>query len=185
MNKNKKAIDQILKELPENVAVLIYNLFYSENFVSKRDAKNKLVKMGRNILPHLIRLLIIRDESLRREVAKLMKLIADKKSVPVFIELLEDNESGIRWIAAEGLVHIGRESIVPLLKSIFNDKEQSYYLRAGAHHVLNELFTSHEKIRHNALMRSLQNYLEIGETLSLEVFKTLQTFDEQKTAALT
>jgi HEAT repeat protein len=71
------------------------------------------------------------------EAAKIVELIADRRSIPLLINLLDDKEFEIRWIAAEGLIKIGRRSILPLLKSV-RDGESSYFHNKGAHHVLNQ-----------------------------------------------
>lgn len=73
---------------------------------------------------------------LRMEAAKIVELIADRRSIPLLINLLDDKEFEIRWIAAEGLIKIGRRSILPMIKSVRNG-ESSYFHNKGAHHVLN------------------------------------------------
>ena len=47
---------------------------------------------------------------------------------------LEDARSGIRWLAAEGLIAIGREALPPLLQALIHQSD-SEWLREGAHHV--------------------------------------------------
>ena len=68
------------------------------------------------------------------EAAKIIELIANRTSIPVLIDLLEDTEFDIRWIAAEGLIKIGRRTIRPLLRSV-RDGKNSILLNEGAHHV--------------------------------------------------
>jgi HEAT repeat protein len=120
------------------------------------------------------------DNVLRWEVAKVIELIGEKESIPVFIELLEDSDSGIRWIAADGLINIGRESIMPVLKSIINEKEESYFLRLGAHYILTELFTPNEKNKFKVLLHSIQSYGGISESKALEVYNALRAIEKQK-----
>jgi HEAT repeat protein len=180
MKKNKKTEDDILKELPENISGHISCLYKEINYKLRVAARKKLVKMGRAILPRLHNLLSIEDNVLRWEVAKVIELIGEKESIPVFIELLEDSDSGIRWIAADGLINIGRDSIMPVLKSIINKKKESYFLRLGAHYILTELFNPNEKNKFKALLLSIQSYGGIDESIALEVYNALRVIEKQK-----
>jgi HEAT repeat protein len=180
MEKNKKTIDDILQELPENISSPISCLYKEIHYELRINAINKLVKIGREILPVLHNLLEIDDNLLRSEIAKVLKIVGDKKSIPVFIELLEDSDSGIRWIAADGLINIGRESIVPLLKSIINRKNESFFLRLGIHHVLTELFSPDEKNKFKTLMHSFQSFNGIEESMTFEAYKALPVFEKQQ-----
>ena len=47
----------------------------------------------------------------------------------------------VRWLAAEGLIHIGVDAIVPLLHALI-ERPESVWLREGAHHVLHDLASS-------------------------------------------
>ena len=44
----------------------------------------------------------------------------------------------VRWLAAEGLTHIGNKIIEPLLKRLIKHPE-SVWLREGVHHVLHDM----------------------------------------------
>jgi len=180
MKDSKKEIDEILKEFPENIAQLFHHLQQETNTIARIDAKNSLEKMGKSILPYLNKLLFVHDEMFRREVAKIMEFIADKTSIPVFIDLLEDSDGGIRWTAAVGLISIGRDSIIPLLKAILDDENGSYFLRLGAHHAFESLFNDDEKITLKPLLLSLNNYLGMGETVSLETLHALKKFEQKE-----
>ncbi len=51
---------------------------------------------------------------------------------------LEDRKVGVRWLAAEALVAIGRPALRPLLEALLQ-RSASLELREGAHHVLHDL----------------------------------------------
>ncbi len=38
-------------------------------------------------------------------------------AIPLFIRALEDEQSGVRWIAAKRLIKLGKLSVEPLLKA--------------------------------------------------------------------
>ncbi len=167
-------IDNALKDFPVNLAKLIKGLFDTKNSVKKLAARNALQEMGKTIIPRLHGLLDSDNGLLRLEVAKTVALIADRRSIPVLIRLLDDIEFEIRWIAAEGLIKIGRRSILPLLRSI-GSGDGSYYLNKGAHHVLNGLLNESEKKKFKPLLSSLDNVKELGETSPLEASKAMKT----------
>lgn len=179
MKENNKNIENLRKELPKYISELVTDLYLSKNTASRINARSILEKMGPNILPYLEKILIVDDNSLRLEIAKVIEFIANETSIPVFIKLLKDEDSGMRWIAAMGLIYIGRVCIIPLLKSILKNEDESYYLRLGAHHVFKSLFNSEEKIKFKALLNSLNNYMEIGLSTPVEAMNALNSFESK------
>ncbi len=165
-------IDINLNEFPGNLVNLIAGLLDEKDYSIKHNARNALVKMGKMIIPQMHKLLTSKKEAIRIEAARIVELIADRKSIPLLIGLLDDTEFDIRWIAAEGLIKIGRRTIMPLLKSI-RDGESSYFVNKGAHHVLINLQYEKEKEKLKPLLQSLDNYRELGEIAPVEASKAL------------
>jgi len=128
-------MDKYLDDFPDNLVELVKGSLDTKNFSKKLSARSTLVKMGKTIIPHMHKLLDSENDSLRIEAAKIVELIADRRSVPLLTSLLNDTVFDIRWIAAEGLIKIDRRSILPLLKSV-RDGESSLFFNRGAHHVL-------------------------------------------------
>ena len=175
MNKNDNSeIDITLKDFPDYLTSLIKESLDSKNSVEKLAARSTLVGMGKQIIPKLHRLLNSENGLLRTEVAKIVELIADRRSIPFLINLLDDKEFEIRWIAAEGLIKIGRQAILPLLRSI-RDGRSSYILNKGAHHVLLTLLKVDEKNKLNAFLLSLDDAQELGETAPVEASIAIKT----------
>lgn len=115
------------------------------------------------------------NERMRVEVSKIICFIADKRSIPALINLLEDNESDVRWIASESLIRIGRKSIVPLLTSLRNGKLFLYPSRVN--HVLQSLLTVNEKKELQVLLENLADSQEKPEISTIEASVTMnQTF---------
>ena len=171
---DKSETDRILNDFPENLVKLINGLLDDKNYTIKHNAGKALVKKGKTIIPQMHKLLSSKNSLLRKEAARIVELIADRRSIPFLISLLEDKESDIRWIAAEGLVKIGRRSILPLLKSV-RDSKNSYLLNKGAHHVLNSLLHEKEKKKLVPLMQSLGNYHQLGGIAPAETANALET----------
>jgi HEAT repeat protein len=168
MEKNVNSeIDKILIDIPVYLVNLIKVSLDTKNVGNKLSSRRTLVKMGEKILPQIHKLLKSGDVLVRMEAAKIIELIASKMSIPVFIDLLEDTEFDIRWIAAEGLIRIGRRSIRPVLKSV-RDGKNSILLNAGAHHVLISLLNETEKKKEMNLLLSLDNYHTLGATAPVE-----------------
>ena len=174
-NIDNSEIESIINNLPDELAKLITGLLDDKNYAIKHNARETLVKEGKRIIPQLHKLLISKNILLRKEAAKVVELIADRKSIPLLINLLDDTESDIRWIAAEGLIKIGRQSILPLLKSI-SDKESSHLLYKSAHHVLLGLINVGEMDKLKPLLLSLDDYHQLGETAPVEASLALKTF---------
>ena len=180
MNKNDKIeIDKRLKGFSDNLISPFQELLYSNNSVKKLAARSDLVKMGKNFIPQLFKLLDSENGLLRMEAAKVIELIADRKSIPFFINLLDDKVFEIRWIAAEGLIKTGKRSIVPLLKSI-RDWKSTLIFNNGAHHVLLSLLKENEKKRLTSLLLSLDNAKELGETAPVEASEAKKTIFMRK-----
>jgi HEAT repeat protein len=164
-----------INEIQTDTQRLILELLRPEDYTQKHNARLTLVKMGRKIIPQLHKQLSSSNGLLRKEVAKVVELVSDKRSIPFLITLLDDPDFDIRWIAAEGLIKIGRKSIIPILKSIRGGKS-SLMLDKRAHHVLDKILYENEKIQLESLMHSLDNYHETGETAPVEALKALKKF---------
>lgn len=165
--------DAILDEFPAYIVEPLAVLLDKKNNVKIRvHARRDLIDMGKEILPYIHLLLKSKNFTVRKEAVKITERIADKSSVLKLIDLLDDNESSIRWMAAEGLARIGRDSIVPLMKAIVKCGS-SHYVKLGAHHVLSHVLTSEEKEKYKYLIHSLHDYFEINGSVKHEASKAL------------
>jgi len=172
-------IDNALNDFPVNLAKLIKVSLDTRNSGEKLAARSSLVRMGKTIIPKMHKLLDSENGLIRMEAAKIVELIADRRSIPLLINLLADEEFEIRWIAAEGLIKIGRRSIVPILKSI-RDGKSSLIFNKGAHHVLSGLLNESEKLKLKPLLLSLDDSQELGGTAPVEASKALKIVFKRK-----
>jgi HEAT repeat protein len=71
------------------------------------------------------------------------------------VAALSDDDSGVRWAAARGLIDYGEEALAPLLRALTRNSGD-YNLRTGAYHVLHE--NPNEAIRQQTaeLIKSLR-----------------------------
>jgi hypothetical protein len=65
-------------------------------------------------------------------------------AVQALVKALEDKMFDVRWLAAEGLISIGREALVPLLRELIEHPD-SFWLREGVHHVLHDIYQGDHK----------------------------------------
>ncbi len=112
----------------------------SKNGLERQKARENLVMQGRRIIPEVLKLLDRKQHILRWEAMKILEAIRDVSSIPVFIRKLEDDDSEIRWIAAEGLIRTGNRCVKPMLKRLIeNPEENSIFIYSGAHHIFYDL----------------------------------------------
>lgn len=105
----------------------------------RKEAREKLVEIGEKTLDYVYDLLDHPKHICRWEAMKVIEEIGSTKSISVFIEALNDDKSDIRWIAAEGLIRMGKYSVKPLLNLVAENYESVFILN-GAHHVIYELY---------------------------------------------
>jgi|GEM_PF-491884 len=101
----------------------------------RQEARWALVKIGAPAVNALIGALSSDSNQVRWEAAKALEEIGDPASAPALVKTLEDWDFSVRWLAAEGLILLGRGGVIPLLQAL-TTKPDSTWLREGAHHVL-------------------------------------------------
>ena len=129
-NKSKKSRNSNMHELLIRLG--------STNGMEREKAREALVEIGRDSIDFLMELLSHPKHIYRWEAIKTLEEIADPISIPLLIQALEDDKGDVRWIAAKGLIKLGALSIKPLLK-ILEEKSDSVFILAGAHHVFFDL----------------------------------------------
>ena len=174
MKKIKEESNNIINDFPHNLVKIINESLDTNDYTKKLSARETLVKMDKTIIPQMHKLLDSENDLLRMEAAKIVELIADRRSIPFLLRLLDDTIFDIRWIAAEALIKIGRQSICPLLKSI-RDGKSSYIFHRGAHHILLGLVSENEKDQLVPLLHSLDNYYELRQTALTQASIALKT----------
>jgi HEAT repeat protein len=107
----------------------------SRDAAERGRARRSLVSIGSPATHPLMKLLRDRSHQVRWEVAKALGEIADPEAAPALVSGLEDRDFDVRWLAAVGLIAIGRDALVPLLEELVK-RPESLWLRQGAHHVL-------------------------------------------------
>jgi HEAT repeat protein len=108
----------------------------------REQARKTLVAMGSKAVASLLPLLTDSNDQVRWEAAKALSEIGDPSAASALVVALEDESFGVRWLAADGLIAMGRDALPPLLEALEEDGD-SLWLREGAHHVLRMLAAEH------------------------------------------
>ena len=117
-----------------DVELLLLQLQHSDGVI-RQHSREVLGKLGRQVVPLLIELLSHRSEHVRWEACKTLARIKDPRSGYALAEALLDDDSDVRWVAAEALIALEQNAIEPLLQ-IIEVHFDSILLRQSAHHVL-------------------------------------------------
>lgn len=157
----------------EEVLQQLYELTDVADYNRHMDARRRFVESGEAALPVIHKLLNSKQRVIRKQAVKVVQLIAHQSSIGELLAMLEDDVSGIRWIAAEALIKIGRPSLRPLLKALVR-RADSYNFRLGAHHVLAKLVHKDdpEELRH--LLRITRSGGDTPETLPVHAERALK-----------
>lgn len=122
-----------------DVGALIASL-RSENAEAREATRAELAGLGTAAVPALSAAAIAPDAAIRWEAVKTLGEIADPSGAPAMVRALEDADAGVRWLAAQGLLALGKRGLEPrrlepLLVALVG-RADSAWLREGAHHVL-------------------------------------------------
>jgi HEAT repeat protein len=156
-----KAINELIAKFQED-----------DGFV-REGSRLKLVGIGKDAIPSLIKALTSKQEQVRWEAAKTLVGIADPTSITALIKALDDEIFDIRWLAAEGLIAIGKDSIEPLLKALIGESKE-LFLREGAHHIITSIInSSSQKHEFTDILRPVEKALDssaprLGTTIAAQ-----------------
>jgi HEAT repeat protein len=106
--------------------------------VAREQAVHLLNDIGEPAIAQLKALSESDNKLWRWQAVKVLGKMHDKAAATVLLDKLEDNNSAIRWLAAEGLIRMGPGIINPVLKRLIN-RPDSDYLRRQVVHILSVL----------------------------------------------
>jgi HEAT repeat protein len=120
-----------------NVRTFISELDDS-SWMKRQFARFSLVECGEAASPWLINELSNPDREVRWEVVKALGAINDHSSARALVEILMDEDTGVRWAAMEALIRMNQAAVPPLIRALVKHFD-SARLREGALHVLHNL----------------------------------------------
>jgi len=101
-------------------------------------ARQYLVAIGEPAVSPLVEALAHRNQWVRWDTAKSLGQIDSPAAAQALVRALEDDMFDVRWLAAKGLLTVGRDALVPLLHALL-ERSDSELLREGAHHIFHDL----------------------------------------------
>jgi len=123
--------------------------------VRRERACRALIILGSRSVPPLVEVLAGSVDHARREAARALSKIHDPSSAAALVLALEDELPGVRWLAGEGLIAMGRGGLVPLFQALIR-RSDSVRLRQGAHHILRTLGAGDEGRQIGLVMEALE-----------------------------
>jgi HEAT repeat protein len=118
----------------------------SDTIFGRRSARETLVELGRCAVPSLMELLKSPVIQIRWESAKALGEIAAPEIIPGLVALLDDEDHGVRWVAARGLINVGPRCLPPVLHRLA-EEPRSKSLRGTAHDILHVLSDRYDELR--------------------------------------
>jgi HEAT repeat protein len=134
------------------ISELIAHLDDKDGLKRKR-ARIELTEFGKASVPSLILALSNPHEHVRWEAANALRVINDPEAARPLVYLLSDEVADVRWAAAEALVPLKENAILPLMEALV-EHYKSKTFRNVAHYVLRYLEKDHilsqpvEKVYH-------------------------------------
>ena len=159
---NHLSANQDIHDDPHMISLLIAKLAAKDG-LEREKARRSLVAIGSPAVADLIELLEAASEQVRWEAAKALADIADLAAADALVKALEDEVFDVRWLAAEGLINLKRDGLVPLLQALI-ERSDSPWLRVGAHHVLHDLAVGELEELLQPVIDSLEDVEPVIET---------------------
>jgi HEAT repeat protein len=131
----------------------------SSRALTRRRARESLVAVGRSAVTSLITALADPNEHVRWEAIRALEEIGGPEVPYVLVNALEnDEDGGIRWLAAEGLIGLRHEGLVPLLQALVRHSD-SARLREEARYVIRSLAKKNPDLNSqlNAVLAALED----------------------------
>lgn len=156
----------------EEIIIELIKQLGSDSGIIRQKARFELVAIGKQAIPHLIGLQYSKEQHIRWEAMKTLSQIADPSCIPILIKALENHIFDVRWLAAVALIEIGHASVVPLLEAL-ESRNDSLFLREGAHHVLKFLKSKNEFVDNFGIITMLESVSQ-HSLLSATAYKILR-----------
>lgn len=109
---------------------------------TRQQARSMLVQIGQESIPALLEAINSPNVHVRWEAIQALGEFHDPATATALTTKLMDDDTGVRWVAMEGLIELGRASLRPLLESFIANFD-SAWLREGVHHILRVLKDRH------------------------------------------
>ncbi len=169
------------KPKQEEIDALISDLG-NKNGLVRQQARNKLEMMGIHATSSLIKAFSSTDQNVRWEAAKALKDLRDPRAADALVHALMDDSFEVQWLAAEALIALELDAVVPLLRGL-TEHSESMFLRQGAHHVLHGLERKRLLDRETQSVLDQLRSLEPLEPFPMVAERALKSLEGSKTTS--
>lgn len=128
---DRATIDQLVRELIDS------------DRETRVRARYALVGLGRVAVPALVHALADPNHHLRTASALTLLAVAHPAAAPALVVALDDDDAGVRWLAAEALVALRLSGLRAALHALCTTEHPTPQLKAGVRHVLREMRREH------------------------------------------
>jgi hypothetical protein len=135
---------QTTSSLNTQISYLITDLGNDHGLVRQR-ARLQLEHIGSESVPALLEALQSQNVHVRWEAVQALGELRIPETATAVTDLLMDEDTGVRWAAMESLIHMGRDSLRPLLDSFIKNFD-SPWMREGLRHILH-VFNDRQLLR--------------------------------------
>jgi hypothetical protein len=136
--KDTREASSTLADRSSREAVLIEDLM-SPDLDRRLGAQHELITRGGTAVPALLEALQHENPHVRNAAAHVLAVIAEPASAAALAAALDDVEAPVRWVAAEGLVAMGRTGLRAALRALVSADVISPHLVAAVRHILLKL----------------------------------------------
>lgn len=103
----------------------------------RMEARTELVAFGDAAVDEIVGAFASDRPQTRWEAAYCLRKIGNERAIPALITEIEEANTDVGWLAAEGLIAIGEKSLVPVLASLTStDHPEIDHFYQHAHHII-------------------------------------------------
>lgn len=146
------------------------------------ESRESLVAIGHRALIPLLHALRHLSPPACWEATKVLATLKDPAAANALADALDHDHQGVRWLAAEGLIALGKEGLKQTLVTLLT-KAHSNWVREGAHHVIRH-FAHRISGRFLLPLLDLFDGFEPAVTLPLAALEALHELRDREVKAI-
>jgi hypothetical protein len=103
----------------------------------RMESRTELVAIGEPAVDEIVEAFGSDRQQTRWEAANCLRRIGSERAIPALVTEIEEANTDVGWLAAEGLIAIGEKSLIPVLTSLTStDHPEIDHFYQHAHHII-------------------------------------------------
>lgn len=103
----------------------------------RMEARTELIAVGEAVVDEIVEAFGSEQQQTRWEAANCLRKIGSPRAIPALVAEIEEADTDVGWLAAEGLIAIGEKSLIPVLTSLTSTKHAEIdHFYQNAHHII-------------------------------------------------